>query len=47
MDLPRRLEQAKFKWPTQSEDKCMRLCEPEFHWLLFGFDALEHQAPIT
>ncbi|PKG79167.1 IS66 family insertion sequence hypothetical protein [Shewanella sp. Actino-trap-3] len=39
----KRLEQAKFKWPTKSEDECMRLSEQQFHWLLSGFDVLGHQ----
>jgi len=39
----KRLEQAKFKWPTQSKDACMSLSEQQFHWLLSGFDVLGHQ----
>jgi transposase len=39
----KRLEQAKFKWPTQREDECMSLSEQQFHWLLSGFDVLGHQ----
>ena len=39
----KRLEQAKFKWPVQSKDKCMSLSEQEFHWLLSGFDVLGHR----
>ncbi|MCU7996811.1 IS66 family insertion sequence element accessory protein TnpB [Shewanella glacialipiscicola] len=39
----KRLEQAKFKWPSQSEEACMRLSEQQFHWLLSGFDVLGHR----
>ena len=39
----KRLEQAKFKWPTQINEEVIDLCEQQFHWLLSGFDVLGHQ----
>ena len=39
----KRLEQAKFKWPTQSDEDVLSLSEQQFHWLLSGFDVLGHQ----
>ncbi|MEC4728957.1 IS66 family insertion sequence element accessory protein TnpB [Shewanella sp. D64] len=39
----KRLEQAKFKWPTKIKNNNMSLSEQELHWLLSGYDVLGHQ----
>ncbi len=40
----KRLEREKFKWPRRHPGAVMTLSEPQWQWLLSGFDVLGHEA---
>jgi transposase len=39
----KRLEKDKFKWPRKSKEKCSRLSEAQWEWLLSGLDLTKMQ----
>ncbi len=40
----KRLEKAKFKWPSKHDSHSMALTEQQLNWLLSGYDVIGHQA---
>lgn len=39
----KRLEKARFKWPTQIQTTTLTLSEQQLQWLLSGYDVIGHQ----
>jgi transposase len=39
----KRLEKARFKWPTQIQAATLTLSEQQLQWLLDGYDVIGHQ----
>jgi len=39
----KRLEKARFKWPTQIQTATLTLSEQQLQWLLSGYDVIGHQ----
>jgi len=40
----KRLEQARFKWPTQLSCESIELSEQQLSWLLSGYDIIGHSS---
>ena len=39
----KRLEKARFKWPTQIQTATLTLSDQQLQWLLSGYDVIGHQ----
>lgn len=39
----KRLEKERFKWPRKNQSTVMHLTEPQWRWLLSGYDIEGHQ----
>lgn len=39
----KRLEKARFKWPTHIQTTALNLSEQQLQWLLGGYDVIGHQ----
>ena len=40
----KRLEKDKFKWPSRTDEACLKLSEQQLSWLLDGYNVIGHQS---